>query len=105
MIFLKLIRERWGLAGGCEDCGLVDSGRTQLERETGLKREPWGSGGLRFLSLETLRGKMSEWKSRTWYWACSWCSLCMCTSSGPRAGAECWKKLAGFMSTRLLLIF
>ena len=29
-------QRRWGLTGGCEDCSLVDSGRT---REMGLKRQ------------------------------------------------------------------
>ena len=166
--------EVWGLAGGCEDCGLVDSGRTG---EKGLKRQPWGGGssqrqykgrsgrghsvvsvpgvvfallsslgqsgrnrgreevpfkdytgeegveedivlclflvqslcssgpwvrvaeigvGRRFQS-ETVLGK--EWQ-RTWCCACSWCSVC-----APLVlGSEWWKKLAGFMSTRPLLI-
>ena len=40
MILISI--ERWGLVAGCEDCGLVDCGRTRVK---GLKRQPWGGGG------------------------------------------------------------
>ena len=76
MMFIK----RWGLAAGCEDCSLVDCGRSGVK---GLKN--YGGGG---------SGRAHG------------------VGSDPGAvfvlllllGTEWRKKLAGFMSTRPLLI-
>ena len=46
---ILMFMERWGLAAGCGDYGLVDSGRTRMKR---LKRQRQGRG-----SIQSVRGK------------------------------------------------
>ena len=43
---ILMFMERWGLAAGCGDYGLVDSGRTRVK---GLKRPRQGRGSIQRL--------------------------------------------------------
>ena len=66
--------ERWGLARGCDDCGLINSGRTG---EKGLKRQPWGGG-----SIQTIRDCMGEGVEED---LCIYCSSCPAPHPAPHA--------------------
>ena len=76
MIYMNffIFIERWGLARGCDDCGLINSGRTG---EKGLKRQPWGGG-----SIQTIRDCMGEGVEEDMV-LCLFLVQSLC-SSGPR---------------------
>ena len=81
---ILVFMETRGLAAGCGDCSLVDSGRIPYSMQ-GAEEKAVGRG----FHSETVWRK-TEWK-RTRCCACPWCSLC-----APLVLGSQWvKKLAG----------